>query len=423
MGTYHEAAWEPDPSGYTRQERWGGTYRWYLPTPLSEVDLTLDADVANDVSRAERALFRQGGTHLGNTEGIARLLLRSEAVASSHIEGLSIGAGRLVRAELQEAEPGSVRYDRRAAQVLGNVRALDEAVVVAAGAGPLTVDTLRDVHLALLAHTDYASLGGVVRTRQNWVGGSSASPLGATYVPPAPEEVPRLLEDLVAFANRTDVPPVLQAALCHSQFETVHPFADGNGRTGRALIQIVLMRSGVSREGMPPVSLALATARDDYMAALAGMQSWVTPEEGRDALNGWVSTFAGAVRVACEDRERMADDLDDMYRSWEAMLGGHPRRGSALEALLGEVQAMPWFTVDTMVRATGRSWSSVNAAVARLVGAGIVRETTKGKRNRVFEAPEVVEEFDMVERRIASPARDTSVAPPVRPVPTGRHRG
>lgn len=420
MGTYRQAFWPSDESGYTSRQRWGGSYTYYQPTPLASLDRTLWPDAADAVSAAERALLVQDATAGHNLEGISRLLLRSEAVASSHIEGLSIGAGRLARAELQEREPGSVRYDRRAAAVLGNIRAMDVAVARAAASTGLTIETLCEVHSALLEHTDEAAWGGQVRTTQNWVGGSSYNPLGARYVPPPPEEVPSLLDDLVAFANRDDISPVVQAALCHSQFESIHPFADGNGRTGRALIQIVLMRAGVKRSQMPPVSLALATEREAYMDALAKMQSWVTPAEGFAAVNGWITLFSEAIIDAARDRARMELDLDEMRAKWMGRLGRKPRAGSSLALLLDEIQATPYFTVQTMVNATGRAFSSVNDAVAILVEAGIAEETTQGKRNRVFRVPDVIEEFEIVERRMASPARDTNLIPPVRSTPAGR---
>lgn len=350
------------------------------------------------------------------------MLLRSEAVASSRIEGLSVGADRLAQAELQEREPDSVRYDRRAAAVFGNIRAMDTAVASAADSSSITVETLRDVHRSLVEHTDEEPLGGRIRDVQNWVGGTSYSPLGATYVPPAPEAVPTLLDDLVAYANQTDVPPVVQAALCHSQFESIHPFVDGNGRTGRALIQIILMRSGVTRDAMPPISLALATDRKGYMSALAGMQSWVSPQQGHVAYNEWVPAFAGATITACVDRTVMEGDLSEMRTSWEESLGWHPRSDATVNLLLDAIQAMPYFTVRSMVNATGRTYNAVNGAISALVAAGIVEETTKGKRNRVFRAPQVIEEFEIVERRLASLARDTLVAKPGRPVPAGKPR-
>lgn len=416
MGSLHRAMWVSSGAGTSRRQRASGVYWWYLPDRLSELEVALEADVVADVARAERALATCAASPLAGTEGIARLLMRSESVASSHIEGLSIGARRLMRAELQLREPDNVRYDRNAATVLGNIRAMERARDLAATAPQVTVDMLREVHADLCRGTGMEQWGGVVRTVQNWVGGSGSNPLSADYVPPAPEEVPALLDDLVAYVNRNDVSPVVQAALSHSQFESIHPFVDGNGRVGRALIHICLRRRGVSPAAPPPISLALATMRQDYFDALSKMQHH-TDDEGRQrAVNDWVSCFCGAVVDACADMERIAREMAEMRGAWEKRLV-RVRANSALELMLDEVQAMPVFSVETMVKATGRSKQAVSLATNRLVKAGIVRQTSQGKRSRVFEAPDVLEEFSMVERRLASPSRDTNVEPPVRTVP------
>ena len=389
MGRYHEAFWEPDPTQLSRRGRRGGPYKWYEPTRLSELDLALSSDVVSDVLRAEDALAARRGGSATNTEGIARLLLRADAVASSKIEGLSIGARHLARAELHEFDPTSIRSDWRAAAVLGNIHAMERGVRMAGELGELDVSSLQRIHEELRRGTDIEGFGGIVRTEQNWIGSSGANPLDATYVPPAPQMVPELLDDLMSFANRTDVPPVVQAALCHAQFESIHPFLDGNGRVGRALIQVVLLRRGAVSEGVPPISLALATDAREYRACLYDLQHWTERDEGRKAIDNWVSLFSAAV------------------------------------VLLVEVQNAPVFSVESLVAATGRSTSSVGAAVNRLQEAGIIALTTRGKRNRVFEAPEVLEEFGIIERRLASPVRDTRVAKPARPVPErdGKHKG
>ena len=416
MGSLHKAQWVSDGSGTSRRQRASGVYYWYLPDRLMDVEDQLDTDVVADVVRAERALATCSASPLTGTEGIARLLMRSESVASSHIEGLSIGARRLMRAELQLAEPDNIRYDRNAAVVLGNIRAMERARELAVKAPEVTVDMLQEIHANLCRATPIEQWGGVIRTIQNWVGGSASNPLSADYVPPAPEEVPALLDDLVAYMNRTDVSPVVQAALCHSQFESIHPFVDGNGRVGRALIHVVLGRRGVATVSPPPVSLALATIKQDYFDALAQMQNCTDSATRHLAVNDWVSCFSGAVVDACADMERIAQEMQDMRSGWEGRLG-RVRAGSALALMLDELQASPVFSVETMVRATGRSKQAVSLATNRLLETGIIRQTSQGKRSRVFEVPGVLEEFSMVERRLASPSRDTSVEPPVRRVP------
>lgn len=182
MGRYHEAFWEPDPTQLSRRGRRGGPYKWYEPTRLSELDLALSGDVVSDVLRAEDALATRRGGSATNTEGIARLLLRADAVASSKIEGLSIGARHLARAELHEFDPANIRSDWRAAAVLGNIHAMERGVRMAGELGELDVSSLQRIHEELCRGTDIEGFGGIVRTEQNWIGSSGANPFDATYV-------------------------------------------------------------------------------------------------------------------------------------------------------------------------------------------------------------------------------------------------
>ena len=248
------------------------------------------------------------------------------------------------------------------------------------------------------------------------VGGGNSNPFSAEYIPPAPQEVPDLLEDLVCYMNRTDVLPVVQAALCHAQFESIHPFADGNGRTGRALIHVCLIRRGLVGHAVPPISLALATEKDDYVDALRGVQHCLNKEEESRAYNDWVSCFCGAVSRACSDMEEIASDMEAIRRDWIGRLG-KVRANSSLDLLLDEIQAVPIFTAETMAKAVCRTEVAVGQAIDRLLEAGIIRQSNKGKRRRIFETPDVMEMFNLVERRLASPSRDTKAEPPARPVP------
>ena len=224
-------------AGISRRARRPCQYDAYLPDRLADWAISLPADVAADVSDAERAVAEMNslGPQLANLEAVARLLLRAESVASSRIEGLEVGVGRLARAEAAK-EAGDSVTDVTAEAVLGNVEAMELAVTELAAKRELALDDLLALHAALMTHTSTPELGGQIRTVQNWIGGNNHNPCGAEFVPPPPEYVPDLLEDLVSFLNSSDFPPVAQAAIAHAQFETIHPFADGNGRIGRALI-------------------------------------------------------------------------------------------------------------------------------------------------------------------------------------------
>ncbi|HEY5249953.1 MAG TPA: Fic family protein, partial [Dermatophilaceae bacterium] len=242
MGRYLDQVWPGNPMGATRAERASCRFRGYVPDPLVGCALELPASVAADLVDVEQQVRHLNAHQPGlvNLEPLARFLLRAEAVASSNIEGLVLNVRRLARSEAVERE-GLTVTDETARAVLGNIYALDEALGQATDPDrPVTVDDLTDIHTALLAGTRDERWAGLVRTDQNWIGG--ANPCSAAFVPPPAEHVDELLEDLVDYLSHDDHPALLQAALAHAQFETIHPFADGNGRVGRAIIQLVLRR-------------------------------------------------------------------------------------------------------------------------------------------------------------------------------------
>ena len=167
-------------------------------------------------------------------------------------------ARQLARAEARRLAGRSI--GNQAAEILNNIDAMEFAVDEAARAEELLPSGLCDIHRALLARSIGARGAGEVRDAQNWIGGNDYNPCGADYVPPPAEEVAPLLDDLCAFANDDLLPPLLQAAAAHAQFETIHPFEDGNGRTGRALVQVILRRRGLAPAFVPPVSVVFFAA-------------------------------------------------------------------------------------------------------------------------------------------------------------------
>lgn len=420
MGSYQDEFWISSGAGQSRRQRASGAYRSYIPIKLSDRDLSLDGDVVGDVAAAQTAvvLLNDSARALTDTEGLARLLMRAEAVSSSHIEGLTIGTRRLLRAEMALEGAGDYRSDPGAAAIVGNIRAMEDALAGALGGAAITVETFLGVHASLCEGTPIERIGGKVRETQNWVGGSSFNPLGAEYVPPAPEYLNELLDDLAAFCNRTDISPIEQAAVAHAQFETIHPFIDGNGRTGRALIHLILRRRGIATCFVPPISLSLATHAADYVSGLVAFR--FDDEEGMAAahsgLNDWVSIFAGCCIAACNEANGFEGSVEAIKRSWEELAGPF-RKGSVAGEVMDAIVAMPIFTVKSVANRCGRSVASVNSVVATLETAGCVKSAKKGKRNRVFEAPAVIDEFNILERRLASPAGDTNAEAPVRAVP------
>jgi Fic family protein len=412
MGRYLVRQWPGDPSGATRAEQTPCRYEAFIPDYLATLSLSVSGTQAADLADIERMVLALNTSNpgLANLEPMARFLLRAEAVASSYIEGLVVNVRRLARSEarIREELPGT---DETATAVLGNIRALDEALLVATDRSrPVTVENLVTIHAALLRGTRDERWAGAVRTEQNWIGGPN--PCAAAFVPPPPEEVPALLADLADYLSGDNHPTLLQAAVAHAQFETIHPFADGNGRAGRALIQLVLRRRGLATHVVPPVSLVLATRANEYVDALDATRD----TDPRPALLAWTDLFLAATGRACRDADQFAGELVALEERARAA-AAPVRRGSATDLLIDALPALPVFTAKTAAEHLGRSRVAVNEAIGRLQDAGVIRKITLGRRNRAFEVVGLFEAFTGFERVLASPDANTYTSPPVRDVP------
>lgn len=356
-------------------------YRAYIPPPIAELDLALPSGVAERERRATAACGAVGAGVLGmRTEAVARQLLRSEAVASSRIEGYQVSHRNLARAFV---DPSSARDT--AAFVAANVRAMETAIRLGADAD-LSPGLILEIHRRLLEDTRDAPIAGRVRTEQNWIGGDG--PHAAEFVPPPPDHVPALLEDLAAFAARTDVPVLTQAAIVHAQFETIHPFADGNGRVGRALIHAVLRRRGVMADAAIPISLALASDADRYVDGLSAYRF--------DDIWSWVAYFAERVEQAATATLELTLRIEALQQRWVEQAGS-PRRQSAAARMIPELVGLPVFRIGQMAERIRMSDEAVRVGVGRLVDAGVVRAVTIGRRNRVFETVDLFRLLDEFE--------------------------
>jgi Fic family protein len=411
--------WSSDLAAPSREARRPCEYEAYVPDLLVGRKIVLDGEVAAEVSEAEAAIAKLNAeaAALVDTEALARILLRVESVASSRIEGLEIGARRLLRAEAAR-ELGEERLDVTAAEVLGNIDAMVAGVQTITKGRPITVELLLDMHRRLLAGSRLAEHGGQLRDVQNWIGGSDYNPCSAVFVPPPPERVESLMHDLMAFCNEDSLPTVAQAALAHAQFETIHPFVDGNGRIGRALIQLVFRGRGLTRRVMPPVSLVLATWAKDYVGGLTATRyrGPATSRAANDGLNLWVGRFAAACARAVADAEAFERHAHGIEAEWRRRVG-RVRARSATELLLHALVGAPIITVNSAAELIGRSFVQTNEAVGRLVDAGVLTQVTVGRRNRGFEAPDIMAGFTDLERQLASPRGDTRTSTPARPVP------
>jgi Fic family protein len=398
FGHYERRQWEANWGGPTKKHRRGGFFEAFVPAPIADRAFQLDDEAVGAIAEATKALAGLNGSspRLASLAALASNLIRSEAIASSRLEGLVLSHKRLARA----AYPGDGRRsgDRRAAEILANVSAMEQAVGLGARADPISVSDIEDIHRTLLRFT-FDEIAGIIRDRQNWIGGSDYHPLDAAFVPPPPEYVRALLEDLCSFIGREDMAPVAQAAIAHAQFETIHPFADGNGRVGRALVHTILRRRHESTRYTPPISLVLASEPRTYIGGLVDYRA------GR--LSDWCTVFAAAACRAAAKAGELAHRIEALQQSWIERLG-NPRRDSAVRHLIASLPAQPIIDVPAGRRLTGKSHVAVGDALRALEEIDALRPLNKRKWGRLWECGALLELVSDFERQVGKPAQPRS---------------
>lgn len=380
-GHYVSSIWQHDPAiNAPARYRRACKYEVFIPVKLAELPLSLDVRVAGVVSEAEGAIRGLNDSARPALAPLARLLLRTESIASSKIEGMQLGIRELARAEAKAESGASV--SSIAVDVLANMGAMELAVHDGANAERFTVAEIVAIHHRLMARALGADrIAGRVRTTQNWIGGNDYNPCGADFVPPPPEEVPSLLEDLCDAINDDQLPPIVQAALVHAQFETIHPFVDGNGRTGRALIHVVLKRRQVAPDYVPPISVVLAAARQRYIDGLTRFRE--------DRVGDWVEQFAAAAYNAAKLASAYLREVNALSAAWRARLAARPsppRADASAWRVIEELPAYPMITVAVAAAATRRSKPTIYEAFEQLQAAGVLAPLSASRRNRTWEA-------------------------------------
>jgi Fic family protein len=384
-GTYESASWAPD---FAHPGRSGdaGLYRAFIPDPIAVFEPRLSAATSALSERAGAAVreLNASASTLLPLEGLARQLLRSEALASSAIEGLRLSHRKLARAEI-EGQAG----DFKAREVLGNTRAMEEATRIGSGKGEFTVADVQAIHWVLAIVPPLDRIAGRLREEQGWIGGNS--PPRAAFVPPPHEHVPRLMSDLCHFMNRDDISPVAQAAIAHAQFETIHPFGDGNGRVGRCLIHVLFRRRGIAPTYMPPLSLALGAGKDTYIAGLEDFRA--------DRVDEWVKQFARAVERAAEGAEAFSLQVAELQSEWVGR--AEPMRADATaRAIIERLPSFPTITAAIVEELTGRSRVAAINGLEHLAQAGILTRHRNQRKGDSWEAKELFGLLDRFEEQL-----------------------
>lgn len=392
LGRYERHSWTPNRAGPVKKHRRGGFYDAFVPATIAARSFQLDDEAVAAVAEATKALVELNGSspRLAALSALAKNLMRSEAIASSRLEGLVLSQKRLARAAYKGH--GRRADDRRAAEILANVSALEQAIALGTRAESIAVSDIEDVHRTLLRFT-FDEIAGVLREAQNWIGGSDYHPLDAAFVPPPPEHVRPLLEDLCAFMGRHDIAPVVQAAIAHAQFETIHPFADGNGRVGRALIYTVLRRREESPRYIPPISLVLAGEPRAYIEGLEDYRA------GR--VSEWCALFASATARAARRAGELSIRIERLQQGWLEQLP-QTRRDSAVHELIASLPAQPVIDVAAGRQLTGKSHVAVRNALQALEKAGALKRLNEKKWGQLWECDALIELVSEFETEMSS---------------------
>lgn len=363
--------WSPRGSSIgSKRSRKPVTIESYLPGLIAKRDYVLNSELTASIVSAESACNALASLgELVGLDTVARQLLCAESVASSRIEGYVVSNRQLARAAVSGA------HDQNALTVLGNVAAVTAAIELADK--KITRKTFTTIHRQLFEGTSQSGIAGDIRTSQNWIGGNATTPVDAEFVPPPADHVGVLLDDLARFCNRTDLPAVLQAAIAHAQFETIHPFADGNGRVGRALVPTILRRRQTIADAIPPISLFLAAAAKQYIQGLINYRD--------SPADDWFIFFAETAERAARETRSLAASVSTLQEEWR-QAAGRPRVDSAASKLINALPTHPVLTLATAIEVTGASDEACRNALNSLEVAGVLNETTAGKRNRVWES-------------------------------------
>ena len=367
--------WTPAPDSYPRRaaKRMPREYDAAVVPRIASQQLTLTEETRALVEQATVAAVRFDTTDAHRVVPFTPLLLRSESAASSRIEQLTSSARKVLEAEVTGRGRGN------AALIAANTRQMEAAVERARA----RVDGIVEMHRILL--TDSApEIAGVLRNAQVWIGGSDYSPAGAMFVPPHQRHLEGLMADLGEFMARDDLPALAQAAVAHAQFETIHPFADGNGRTGRALVHVVLRERCLTTSSALPLSAGLLTDTAGYFAALDAYRS--------GDVDRIVQLFARAAIDAAGRGSWLAAELVALREEWN-------------EQLTARADALAWRVLDLLLQRPVLTTAAVSAefdvsaetarnALERLEVDGIVISAQLDKRQRGWRSPDVLALLD-----------------------------
>ncbi len=366
-----------------RKIRCAGGYFAFVPDPLPP-QLTWSPQLVRALSDADRLVGRLAGEggRLPNPHLLMRPFVRREAVLSSRIEGTQATLGELLAAEAGAAVERSPKDLRE----VGNYVVALEHGVRRLKTLPLSLRLVRELHEKLMKRVRGRGMTpGEFRRSQNWIGAPGSTVENATYVPPPPAEMIVCLTGWEKFLNQSTLPPLVQAALAHYQFEAIHPFLDGNGRVGRLMITLFLIERSILSTPLLYLSAFFEATRQDYYQRLLSVSD-------RGEWNAWLQYFLNGVARQAEDALGRAERINRLLSDWRIAVAGTSSRVPAI--MLDMLAANPFLTVKKAAKQLGVAFTTAQRAVHKLEQLSIVTEISKAKRDRVYCARAIMNILD-----------------------------
>lgn len=376
--TYETLPWtaqyETHATSRSERRKHQGPYQAAIPPKIVDVTLDLPGELAAKVGEASAELARFDELMGGEIAHFSAILLRSESAASSRIENLTASARAIAEAEI------GTSHRKNAAEVVANTRTMMAALDLA---GNISSASVLAMHRALMIETDPINAGRW-RTEQVWIGGGNLGPHLALFVPPHHDRIANAIADLMKFIERDDLPVLAHAALAHAQFETIHPFTDGNGRTGRALVQAMLRHGQLTRNVTVPVSAGLLSDTGAYFDAL-------TTYRLGDPIP-IVTQFADAAFKAVANGRELVDELRQIRQRWHQLIKA--RSDSAVWRLADLLLRRPAVNARVIAEELELDVGNVHRYIKPLLDVHILVESLDVKRNQVWRAAEVLTALD-----------------------------
>lgn len=339
----------------------------------------LSSDVLTLAREAAAAVIRFDSYAVSLPVTMPAVLVRTEAASSSQIENLTAGARNLAVAML------GLPSKENAAAIAANTASMTAAL---AAGEEISSHTVLQIHRTLMENVS-PDIAGEWRRRQVWIGASYASPHGADFVAPHHSRLPSLIDDWCRFSSRRDIEPMVLTAISHAQFETLHPFEDGNGRTGRVLVHTALRRLGVTTESTVPVSAGLLRSTSQYFRALTAYR------EGEPG--GIVEQMANGALAAVQNGRQLGAQLEAILQDWQSRI--RARSDSTAWNLARQLFEQPVVDAKWVSKRLGVSDRGARNAIAALEDSTILTRVTAAQRNQVWQAPSVIAAMDAFAQR------------------------